>query len=74
MWASNTVIKENYIRTQGPYNITRHPIYTGLIGMFLGSTLMNSFGRVLVLSICVVIVLKIKINSEDKLLTEHKNI
>ena len=39
--------------------------------MFLGSTLMNNFGRVLVLSICVVIVLKIKINSEEKLLTEH---
>jgi len=32
---------------------------------------MNNFGRVLVLSICVVIVLKIKINSEEKLLTEH---
>ncbi len=40
MWANNAAIKEDHqFVTKGPYGITRHPIYTGLLGMILGSTL-----------------------------------
>lgn len=72
MWSSDAEIKEEHkLRIEGPYNITRHPIYTGISGMLLGSTLMNGFGYVLILSICVFIFLKMKINIEEKLLTEE---
>ena len=32
------------LRTDGPYAITRHPIYTGLLGMILGTVLLNGLG------------------------------
>ena len=32
------------LRTDGPYAITRHPIYTGLLGMLLGTVLLNGLG------------------------------
>ena len=41
MWsAAPTVKQEHKLRTGGPYAITRHPIYTGLLGMMLGSLLL----------------------------------
>jgi protein-S-isoprenylcysteine O-methyltransferase Ste14 len=41
MWtAAPTVKQEHQLRTSGPYAITRHPIYTGLLGMLLGSGLL----------------------------------
>ncbi len=40
MWSSFVVVKtDHHLRTEGPYRITRHPIYTGILGMILGSAL-----------------------------------
>jgi len=46
MWsASPTALQTNHeLRTDGPYAITRHPIYSGLLGMLLGTVLVNGFG------------------------------
>jgi protein-S-isoprenylcysteine O-methyltransferase Ste14 len=46
MWsASPNVLQEHHeLRTDGPYAITRHPIYTGLLGMLLGTALLNGLG------------------------------
>ena len=33
------------LRTQGPYAVTRHPIYTGLLGMILGTALLAGLGQ-----------------------------
>ena len=33
------------LRTEGPYRVTRHPIYTGLLGMLLGSALLGGLGQ-----------------------------
>ena len=33
------------LRTDGPYAITRHPIYTGLLGMLLGTALLGGLGQ-----------------------------
>ena len=46
MWsASPDVLQADHkLRTDGPYAITRHPIYTGLIGMLLGTALLNGLG------------------------------
>ena len=46
MWsASPNVLRAHHaFRTDGPYAITRHPIYTGLLGMLLGTVLLNGLG------------------------------
>lgn len=71
MWSSSAQIKEKHkLRTEGPYSITRHPIYTGILGMLLGTTLIFGFGYPLIILIYVLIGFKVKINSEEKLLLE----
>jgi protein-S-isoprenylcysteine O-methyltransferase Ste14 len=42
--ASPTAAEQNQLPTGGPYAITRHPIYTGVLGMTLGSALVADFG------------------------------
>jgi len=46
MWsASPNVLQEHHeLRTDGPYAITRHPSHTGLLGMLLGTALLNGLG------------------------------
>jgi protein-S-isoprenylcysteine O-methyltransferase Ste14 len=69
MWASSAMLKVGHeLRTDGPYRITWHPIYTGLSGMLLGTTLMNGFGYMLPYLIAVILVFFKKIDSEEKLL------
>jgi protein-S-isoprenylcysteine O-methyltransferase Ste14 len=71
MWSSAAMLKVGHeLRTDGPYRITRHPIYTGFLGMLLGSTLMNGFGHMLPYLIAVILVFFKKIKSEEKLLED----
>lgn len=45
MWASIPLVHEHHeLRTEGPYRIVRHPIYTGLLGLVLGGMLACGFG------------------------------
>ena len=46
MWSAspNMLQADHELRTDGPYAITRHPIYTGLLGMLLGTVLLNGLG------------------------------
>lgn len=45
MWASVPTVQEHHeLRTDGPYRLVRHPIYTGLLGLLLGATLACGFG------------------------------
>ncbi|MEU0596969.1 isoprenylcysteine carboxylmethyltransferase family protein [Streptomyces sp. NPDC006393] len=45
MWASVPLVKEHHeLRTDGPYRLVRHPIYTGLLGLIAGATLACGFG------------------------------
>ena len=56
------------LRTDGPYAITRHPIYTGLLGMLLGSALLGGLGQWIVLVVAGLLVFGLKIQSEERLL------
>ena len=56
------------LRTDGPYAVTRHPIYTGLLGMMLGTTLMGGLGQWITLVIAGLVVAGIKIRAEERLL------
>jgi protein-S-isoprenylcysteine O-methyltransferase Ste14 len=46
MWSAspNVLQADHELRTDGPYGITRHPIYTGLLGMLIGTVLLNGLG------------------------------
>ena len=58
------------LRTDGPYAITRHPIYTGLLGMLLGTVLLNGPGVSLALLAVGAAFLAIGIPIEERLI-EH---
>ncbi|WP_189956642.1 methyltransferase family protein [Streptomyces alanosinicus] len=45
MWASVPTVQEHHeLRTDGPYRLVRHPIYTGLLGLIVGAMLACGFG------------------------------
>ncbi|MCC3772678.1 isoprenylcysteine carboxylmethyltransferase family protein [Streptomyces sp. UNOC14_S4] len=45
MWASIPMLQEHHeLRTDGPYRLVRHPIYTGILGLIVGSMLACGFG------------------------------
>ena len=69
MWsAAPTVKQEHQLRTGGPYAITRHPIYTGFLGMMLGSLLLAGGGRWIVPFAIYLVALEFKIRIEERLM------
>ena len=71
MWSSLPVIKvDHQLRTEGPYRITRHPIYTGILGMLLGTLLISEGGAWILYFTIIVVAFVIKISSEEHLLKE----
>lgn len=71
MWSSLPEIKIGHqLHTDGPYRITRHPIYTDILGMLLGTLLISQGGAWILYFTVIVIALVIKISSEERLLKE----
>jgi protein-S-isoprenylcysteine O-methyltransferase Ste14 len=69
MWSSSPVVKvEHQLRTDGPYRVTRHPIYTGLLGMLLGTVVLVGFGHWLVLLPVGLLLAEIRIHLEEGLM------
>ncbi len=71
-WSANVVLKEQHeLIVQGPYRVVRHPIYTGVILMIIGTILV--WGRVagLILLVLSVAGLLVKAHREEQLLTTH---
>lgn len=69
MWSSNAVVKDNHaLRTDGPYAITRHPIYTGLLAMLAGTALASGLGLWIVVLVVGPVALEVKIKAEERLL------
>jgi protein-S-isoprenylcysteine O-methyltransferase Ste14 len=56
------------LRTNGPYAITRHPIYSGLLGMMVGTVLLNGLGSTLVVLLFSAIFLASRIPIEERLM------
>src|SRR5262245_41495896 len=72
MWsASPDVLRAGHeLRTDGPYAITRHPIYTGLVGMLLGTALLNGLGQALGFLLIGAAFLGARIPIEERLMSE----
>lgn len=72
LWSGSVTLKEDHVIVRtGPYAMTRHPIYSGLLLALIGTTLVRGTIASLlgVLSIAIGIVLKIR--QEETLLIEH---
>jgi protein-S-isoprenylcysteine O-methyltransferase Ste14 len=63
-----TVKGDQRLRTHGPYAVTRHPIYTGLLGMLLGATLLSGIGQWIVLFPVGLVLFEVKIRLEERLM------
>jgi protein-S-isoprenylcysteine O-methyltransferase Ste14 len=71
MWSSSPVAKEGHVlRTDGPYSVTRHPIYTGILGMLLTTAIALGFGAWLYVVPLVIVFFELQIRAEEKLLNE----
>ena len=72
MWSSAARTQAQHtLRTGGPYAITRHPIYSAIIAMLVGTALTQGFGRWGLLLVAITLLLKAKIAVEEKLLTQQ---
>lgn len=70
MWSAAPAVKEGHqLRTSGPYGITRHPIYTGLLAMLLGTLLVAGGGLWIVPFPVAVILIEFKIRIEERFMT-----
>ncbi|MBN2637925.1 MAG: isoprenylcysteine carboxylmethyltransferase family protein [Bacteroidales bacterium] len=70
-WSFSVQVKEDHELIQnGIYKIIRHPIYTGLLLLFIGNTLINGDYRGIIAVVIVSISLWFKIKKEEKLLFE----
>jgi protein-S-isoprenylcysteine O-methyltransferase Ste14 len=72
MWSAspNVLQADHELRTDGPYAITRHPIYTGLFGMLLGTVLLNGVGVSLELLVVGAVFLATRIPFEERLMND----
>jgi protein-S-isoprenylcysteine O-methyltransferase Ste14 len=71
MWTASPAAKDAHVlHTQGPYAITRHPIYTGILGMLLGTAAAAGLGRWLAVFLAGVVWAEIRIHTEERLLTK----
>lgn len=70
MWSAtpNMLRAGHELRTDGAYAVTRHPIYTGLFGMLLGSILLNGLGIALAFLVVGIVVLATRIPAEERLM------
>lgn len=59
---------DHQLRSHGPYAVTRHPIYTGVLGMLLGATLLSGIGQWIVLFPVGLILFEVKIRLEEHLM------
>lgn len=69
MWTSSAQVKQDHrLHTDGPYRITRHPIYTGLLGMLAGTAMTAGLGRFVVMFLLLLALFVLKIRAEERLL------
>src|SRR5207247_9799181 len=71
-WSSGVAFKEQHeLIERGPYAHVRHPIYSGVLVMFLGIAIFHGSAAGFILLAIIVVGLWLKALEEEKLLTRH---
>jgi protein-S-isoprenylcysteine O-methyltransferase Ste14 len=71
-WSSNVVIKEDHeLIERGPYRYVRHPIYSSIILMVLGTVILWGRATALILVVGSAVVLWVKLRKEERVLARH---
>ena len=71
MWSYAPAAREGHeLRTTGPYAITRHPIYTGITGMLIGTALASGQVAWAPVLVAGVVLLLLKARREEDILSE----
>src|SRR5271170_2143749 len=66
-WSSPVTIKQDHeLITTGPYAVLRHPIYTGILGGFLGVAIALSEVRGFVVFVLIFLVFWVKLRMEEE--------
>jgi protein-S-isoprenylcysteine O-methyltransferase Ste14 len=69
MWSVDPEVGgDRRLRMTGPYAVTRHPIYSGLLGMVIGTTLLAGGHEFVVIVVAVFFLFEFKIHREERLL------
>jgi protein-S-isoprenylcysteine O-methyltransferase Ste14 len=70
-WSGDVTLKEDHELIQrGPYALVRHPIYTALFTMLLGTALAFAQYETTFIFVVAVLVFLIKMRAEERLMTE----
>jgi len=71
-WSSTVTLKENHqlIRT-GPYGLSRHPIYSGIVLALVGTFLAIGELRSLIAVTVIFFAISLKIKDEEAMLSQH---
>jgi protein-S-isoprenylcysteine O-methyltransferase Ste14 len=71
-WSGNATVKDNHeLIVKGPYTLTRHPIYTGLLTATLGTVLIVGKWRAIVGFAVIALMLILKMSQEERLMTQQ---
>lgn len=71
-WSSDVTFKQNHELVRiGPYQFVRHPIYTGLLVMFLGTAIYIGEVRGVISLLLITFGFWIKLRQEERLLLRH---
>lgn len=71
-WSSAVVLKEKHqLITSGVYSYVRHPIYSGVLLMILGSAITLASPIAILILLAVLVTYIFKINDEEKLLSKY---
>lgn len=71
-WSGIVTLKENHeLVVRGPYALVRHPIYTGLLGMFAATALTYGHLAGIIAIFIVFFSFWIKLNDEEKLMLKQ---
>jgi protein-S-isoprenylcysteine O-methyltransferase Ste14 len=69
MWSVGPEVGgDRRLRTGGPYGVTRHPIYTGLLGMLIGTALLAGGHELIALVVVGLVLFEVKIHQEERLM------
>ena len=71
-WSGTITLKQDHeLIVSGPYRYVRHPIYTGILLMALGTAISNGWSSGFIVTALVLVTFWFKLRAEERLMAEH---